>query len=90
MGNLEEGEDRLRKELDANDHWKVVEDYESLTYKGRTQTYLIWLSIIGFVIIIAYWNYRRNRSKFWKTFYYHSDFKMFPWPSSSPTRKYAA
>ncbi|VDM59878.1 unnamed protein product [Angiostrongylus costaricensis] len=76
-------------ELDASPRrdWRDIE--ESLTYKGRTQLYLIWLSIIGLVIVFAYWKYRRNRSKFWKTFYYHSDFKMFPWSSSSSSRKYA-
>uniref|UniRef100_A0A158P986 Sulfhydryl oxidase n=1 Tax=Angiostrongylus cantonensis TaxID=6313 RepID=A0A158P986_ANGCA len=78
-------------ELDASPQrdWIDIEGYQSLTYKSRTQLYLVWLSIIGFVIVFAYWKYRRNRSKFWKTFYYHSDFKMFPWSSSPSSRKYA-
>ncbi|KJH40058.1 Erv1 / Alr family protein [Dictyocaulus viviparus] len=79
ISTLEEAEGRLRKELDTNPlrNWKNIETYENLTaYKGRSQFYLVWLSVIAVVIIFVYCKYRRNRSKFWKTFYYHNDFKV--------------
>ncbi|VDO37409.1 unnamed protein product [Haemonchus placei] len=49
---------------------------ENLAYNGRSQFLFVWLSLIAVVIVLIYCKYRRNRSKFWKTFYYHSDFKL--------------
>ncbi|KAK6024461.1 hypothetical protein OSTOST_09727 [Ostertagia ostertagi] len=86
---MEETEERLRKVWDASPQreWKDIEGYESLAYNGRSQFFFVWLSVIGVVIVLAYCKYRRNRSKFWKTFYYHSDYKLFPWSSETTTEK---
>ncbi|KAK6737603.1 hypothetical protein RB195_019982 [Necator americanus] len=93
VAKLEEAEERLKKELDASPQrqWKDIEGYENLSSytSGRSHFYFVWLVVIGIVIIIAYCKYRRNRSKFWKTFYYHNDFKLCPWSSDSAGRKYA-
>lgn len=92
VGKLEEVEERLRKELDANPQreWKDIEGYDNLASTGRSHFYLVWLTMIAFVIILAYCKYRRNRSKFWKTFYYHNDFKLFNWSSETGEKKYTA
>ncbi|WKX94824.1 hypothetical protein Q1695_011803 [Nippostrongylus brasiliensis] len=92
VDKLEQAEDRLRKEVDASPHraWKDIEGYDNVVSTGRSQFYFIWLTVIGLVIVLAYCKYRRNRSKFWKTFYYHSDFKLFPWSAESTEKKYAA
>ncbi|EYB89840.1 hypothetical protein Y032_0227g2820 [Ancylostoma ceylanicum] len=80
VGKLEEAEERLRKELDASPQrqWRDIEGYENLSSytSGSKQFYFVWLMVIGIVIVFAYCKYRRNRSKFWKTFYYHNDFKL--------------
>ena len=36
----------------------------------------IWLVLIAMALIVAYFQYRRNRSKFWKIFYYYNDYKV--------------
>ncbi|GMT33551.1 hypothetical protein PFISCL1PPCAC_24848 [Pristionchus fissidentatus] len=56
--------------------------------RGNSQFLLISLSIIAFLVILGYCKYRRNRSKFWKTFYYSNDFKL-PW-HSDPVKQYTA
>ncbi|PIO71122.1 Erv1 / Alr family protein [Teladorsagia circumcincta] len=78
VDKMEETEERLRKVWDASPQreWKDIEGYENLAYNGRSQFFFVWLSVIGVVIVLAYCKYRRNRSKFWKTFYYHSDYKL--------------
>ncbi|CAI4221591.1 unnamed protein product [Auanema sp. JU1783] len=95
VDRLEAAENRLRKELDASPQrqWRDIEGYDG--YKNAAQSsrahfYLIWLSVIGLAGIFVYCKYRRNRSKFWKTFYYHNDFKLCPWSSGSQAKQYTA
>uniref|UniRef100_A0A1I7XG14 Sulfhydryl oxidase n=1 Tax=Heterorhabditis bacteriophora TaxID=37862 RepID=A0A1I7XG14_HETBA len=94
VDKLEAAENRLRKELDASPQrqWRDIEGYDGYYGKnsGRGHLYVIWLSAIGIIIVFIYCKYRRNRSKFWKTFYYHNDFKLCPWSSDKPAKKYLA
>ncbi|CAB3399283.1 unnamed protein product [Caenorhabditis bovis] len=77
-----EANDEFKKSLDGSPHreWKNIDGYDRAE-PSRSHFYLLWLSIIGCILIFVYCKYRRNRSKFWKTFYYQNDFKLFPWTS---------
>ncbi|VDK21607.1 unnamed protein product [Anisakis simplex] len=51
-----------------------VKPYDSSS--GNSFFYLLWLSIAALAVFVAYMKYRRNRTKFWKTFYYYNDYKL--------------
>uniref|UniRef100_A0A183CSM6 Trophoblast glycoprotein n=1 Tax=Globodera pallida TaxID=36090 RepID=A0A183CSM6_GLOPA len=37
----------------------------------------VWLGLFAVALFVVYFKYRQNRSKFWKTFYYMNDYKVF-------------
>jgi len=93
VDRLEETEGRLNNEK-GRKQWND----NSLPYlktepqsADRSTFYFIWIVIIA-AIGIGYFNYRKNRSKFWKTFYYYNDYKLLPWNknSNSNLMKYVA
>ncbi|CAI2357000.1 unnamed protein product [Caenorhabditis sp. 36 PRJEB53466] len=82
-----EANDKVRNDASPQRTWKDLDGYDSLPdTASRTHHYFIWLSLIGVALIVVYCKYRKNRSKFWKTFYYQNDFKLCPW-SSSPVKQ---
>uniref|UniRef100_A0A914ZI59 Sulfhydryl oxidase n=2 Tax=Parascaris univalens TaxID=6257 RepID=A0A914ZI59_PARUN len=83
VDRLEQAEQRLRREnLDANPQrrWKHIDANDYVKpydpSSGSHFFYLFWLSIMAAAIFITYMKYRRNRTKFWKTFYYYNDYKL--------------
>ncbi|ULT81893.1 hypothetical protein L3Y34_011690 [Caenorhabditis briggsae] len=83
-----EANEKVKNVLDASPQrtWKDIDGYDNIPESSRTHWYFIWLSLIGVALIVVYCKYRKNRSKFWKTFYYQNDFKLCPW-SSSPVKQ---
>ncbi|VDM48687.1 unnamed protein product [Toxocara canis] len=86
VDRLEETEQRLRREnvdaspqrrwkkLNANEYGGPLTPYDSSS--GSHFFYLFWLSVAAAVMFFVYVKYRRNRTKFWKTFYYYNDYKL--------------
>lgn len=98
VDQLEESEQRLRREnVDASPQrrWKRIESSDFVkpydSSSGNSFFYLLWLSIAALAVFVAYMKYRRNRTKFWKTFYYYNDYKLCPWSLASyeSARKFA-
>ncbi|KAF7636504.1 Sulfhydryl oxidase [Meloidogyne graminicola] len=92
VDKLEELESRMKeREEEIINSWKSVDD-ELRVVSDRHTYQFIWLSLIAIGLIIFYFQYRRNRSKFWKTFYYYHDYKVLPWHVRSTTNshKYSA
>uniref|UniRef100_A0A7E4VNB3 Sulfhydryl oxidase n=1 Tax=Panagrellus redivivus TaxID=6233 RepID=A0A7E4VNB3_PANRE len=85
VDKLEETEARLRQQqVDANPkhHWRSLDSdgyagAASAQSADRSTFYLIWFVIVGIALAFAYLKYRQNRSKFWKTFYYYNDYKLY-------------
>ncbi|KAI1718933.1 erv1 / alr family domain-containing protein [Ditylenchus destructor] len=87
--NEEGGPKRQWKPIDGDSYGNPMLDSSSA---DRKTFYFIWLLVVGLLLAFVYFKYRQNRSKFWKTFYYH-DYKLLPWGRShSPnySRKYSA
>ncbi|KAL3088310.1 hypothetical protein niasHT_023870 [Heterodera trifolii] len=76
VDKLEEVESRLRLEQEGfKRQWKNIEDnLEGVA--DRAQLQFLWLGLFAFALIVVYFKYRQNRSKFWKTFYYMNDYKV--------------
>uniref|UniRef100_A0A914E5V3 Sulfhydryl oxidase n=1 Tax=Acrobeloides nanus TaxID=290746 RepID=A0A914E5V3_9BILA len=93
VDDLEEAEARLKQEnIDASPkhRWRNLGDGDYGTLikdqsADRRTFYFIWLSIIALVLCFVYFKYRQNKSRFWKTFYYYNDYKLFGRRNSAHT-----
>ncbi|PAV78554.1 hypothetical protein WR25_09573 [Diploscapter pachys] len=58
--------------------WRNLEDapYRSVSKSEGSYRLFFLLPFIAIGVFVFYCKYRRNRSKFWKTFYYNNDFKL--------------
>ncbi|KAL7074202.1 hypothetical protein ACQ4LE_006338 [Meloidogyne hapla] len=77
VDKLEEIEAKMRED-EMIGGWNTVDD-ELRVVSDHHFYHFIWLSFIAIGLMIFYFQYRRNRSKFWKTFYYYHDYKVLPW-----------
>uniref|UniRef100_A0A0N5ARC9 Sulfhydryl oxidase n=1 Tax=Syphacia muris TaxID=451379 RepID=A0A0N5ARC9_9BILA len=79
VDKIEQIEDRQRRQLDVSPQrrWKNIDNRRSYDPSSGIQTfYLLWIAIGIVAVVIVYMQYSRNRSKFWKTFYYYNDYKL--------------
>uniref|UniRef100_A0A914LSU2 Sulfhydryl oxidase n=1 Tax=Meloidogyne incognita TaxID=6306 RepID=A0A914LSU2_MELIC len=93
VDKLEEIEAKILEQEDKMiGGWNAVDD-EFRVVSDHHFHHFIWLSFIAIGLMIFYFQYRRNRSKFWKTFYYYNDYKVLPWrrvKSATDLHKYNA
>ncbi|CAJ0959285.1 unnamed protein product, partial [Mesorhabditis belari] len=80
VDDLEAEEERMKK-LDRNPQreWRSLDGSNSgftPEQSERTHFYFFLLSFVALAVFIAYYKYRQNKSRFWKQFYYSSDFKL--------------
>ncbi|CAJ0578938.1 unnamed protein product, partial [Mesorhabditis spiculigera] len=73
--------DEAKRKLDMNPQreWRSIDgSYSNLNpmQQERGHFYFWLLSLIAVCVFLAYYKYRRNKSRFWKQFYYSSDFKL--------------
>lgn len=90
IDRLEESELRLRQEktdLSPQRRWQAYDSERRvidggsgwLGWTGLDTSLCVSLWLISCVIVLClfiYMKYRRNKSKFWKTFYYYNDYKV--------------
>lgn len=87
IDQLEETETRLRREkidLSPQRRWQALDEADHAAAGGSggwsstesTLFILLWLVGAGLVLFFLYCKYRRNRTKFWKSYYYYSDYKL--------------
>ena len=85
----QEAKIRAQQEAGLKRHWRPIEDdYRGKNVhfiilfnlsKGvseRSNHHMLWLVLIAMALFVGYWNYRRNRSKFWKIYYNYNDYKV--------------
>ncbi|MFH4976449.1 hypothetical protein AB6A40_003158 [Gnathostoma spinigerum] len=83
LDQLEENERRIRSlDEQSKRNWRRIPGDSLSSSSGRAYQ-VIWLLIVAVAVIVMYVKYRKNRSKFWKTFYYYNDYKFCPWSQSS-------
>uniref|UniRef100_A0A914WWW1 Sulfhydryl oxidase n=1 Tax=Plectus sambesii TaxID=2011161 RepID=A0A914WWW1_9BILA len=87
---MEETERRLQQEktdLSPQRRWQAYDSERRLNEDGggwlgwtgldTTLCISLWLiSSLFLICLFVYFKYRRNKSKFWKTFYYYNDYKV--------------
>lgn len=86
---LEESERRLRQEntdLNPQRRWQAYDSERRMTdnagwfgWTGLDTSLFVTLWLISTIFLLClfvYFKYRRNKSKFWKTFYYYNDYKV--------------
>uniref|UniRef100_A0A914HFY4 Sulfhydryl oxidase n=1 Tax=Globodera rostochiensis TaxID=31243 RepID=A0A914HFY4_GLORO len=79
IDNLDEIESRIRLQQEEGGfkhQWKSIDDDFGGT-PNRAHFQFVWLGLFAIALFVVYFKYRQNRSKFWKTFYYMNDYKVF-------------